>query len=72
MLKTIEQLKDKKIKLENKVNDVKSKIDGIQNRAKERKSVEQKQRDQEREFLTFQEEHLTKFHTTIAEKIKKA
>jgi FtsZ-binding cell division protein ZapB len=52
-LKTIEQLKDKKIKLENKVNDVKSKIDGIQNRAKERKSVEQKQRDQEREFLTF-------------------
>merc|ERR1719183_3284188 len=56
--KTIEQLDCKKTKLENKVQELKSKIEAIEKRNKERKEVEIKKREQEVEFLQYQETHL--------------
>ena len=43
----IEELETRKIKLENKVTELKSKIDAIETRNKERKEIEQKKRDTE-------------------------
>lgn len=68
--KTIEQLESKKTKLENKVQELKSKIDAIEKRNKERKEVEIKKREQEVEFLKYQEAHLSKFLKQVAEKAK--
>lgn len=68
--KTIEQLEHKKTKLENKVSELKSKIEAIEKRNKERMAIEQKKRDQEVEFLKYQENHLTKFLNTVKEKSK--
>ena len=68
--KTIEQLESKKTKLENKVQELKSKIDAIEKRNKERKEVEIKKREQEVEFLKYQEGHLSKFLKQVAEKAK--
>ena len=45
MEKTIEQLEQKKTKLENKILELKSKIEAIEKRNKERKDVEAKKRD---------------------------
>ena len=66
--KTIEQLEHKKTKLENKVSELKSKIDAIDKRNKERKEVEGKKRDQEIEFLRYQEQHLNKFLKSVTDK----
>jgi dynein light intermediate chain len=68
--KTIEQLESKKTKLENKVQELKSKIEAIEKRNKERKEVEIKKREQEVEFLKYQEAHLSKFLKQVAEKAK--
>ena len=68
--KTIEQLEHKKTKLENKVLELKSKIEAIEKRNKERKDVEAKKRDQEVEFLQYQETHLQKFLNQVREKSK--
>ena len=68
--KTIEQLEAKKTKLENKVQELKSKIEAIEKRNKERKEVEQKKREQEVEFLKYQEGHLAKFLKAVTEKAK--
>lgn len=68
--KTIEQLESKKTKLENKVQELKSKIEAIEKRNKERKEVEIKKREQEVEFLKYQEQHLSKFLKQVAEKAK--
>ena len=68
--KTIEQLEHKKTKLENKVSELKSKIDAIDKRNKERKEVEGKKRDQEIEFLRYQELHLNKFLKSVTDKQK--
>ena len=54
-------MEQKKVKLENKVSELKSKIEAIDKRNRERKDVEQKKREQEVEFLKYQEQHLTKF-----------
>ena len=63
--KRIEDLEARKIKLENKVIELKSKMDAIDKRNKERKEVEQKKREQEIEFLKYQESHLSKFLKTL-------
>ena len=68
MEKTIEQLEQKKVKLENKVSELKSKIEAIDKRNRERKEVEQKKREQEVEFLKYQEQHLTKFLKQVNDK----
>ena len=68
--KTIETLEHKKTKLENKVSELKSKIEAIAKRNQERQDVESKKRDQEVEFLKFQETHLTKFLSSVKEKTK--
>ena len=68
--KTIEQLEHKMTKLENKVSELKSKIDAIDKRNKERKEVEGKKRDQEIEFLRYQEQHLNKFLKSVTDKQK--
>ena len=68
--KTIKQLEDRKIKLENKVSELKSKIDAIEKRNRERKDVELKKREQEVEFLKHQEQHLNKFLKSVSEKAK--
>jgi dynein light intermediate chain len=46
-------LEAKKTKLENKVIELKSKIEAIEKRNKERKEVEQKKRQDEIEFLKY-------------------
>ena len=63
----IEELEARKIKLENKVTELKSKIDAIETRNKERKEIEQKKRDQEIDFLKYQENHLAKFLKTLTD-----
>lgn len=70
MEKTIEQLEHKKTKLENKVAELNSKIEAIEKRNKGRREVEQAKREKEIEFLKYQEEHLTKFLTSVKEKGK--
>jgi len=56
------------VKLENKVSELKSKIEAIDKRNRERKDVEQKKREQEVEFLKYQEQHLTKFLKQVNDK----
>ena len=68
--KTIDGLEHKKTKLENKVSELKAKIEAIEKRNKERKEVELKKREQEVEFLRYQEQHLTKFLNQVKEKSK--
>lgn len=63
--KKIEELDAKKTRLQNKVIELESKIDAIDKRNKERKEAEQKKRDQEIEFLKYQETHLSKFLKNI-------
>ena len=52
------------------MQELKSKIDAIEKRNKERKEVEIKKREQEVEFLKYQEAHLSKFLKQVAEKAK--
>jgi dynein light intermediate chain len=52
------------------VSELKSKIEAIEKRNKERKDVEAKKREQEVDFLKYQEQHLTKFLNTVREKTK--
>lgn len=47
--------------------ELESKIEAIDKRNKERKEAEQKKRDQEIEFLKYQETHLSKFLKNINE-----
>ena len=68
--KNIEDLETKKTKLENKVIELKSKIEAIEKRNRERRDVEVKKRDQEIEFLKYQESHLSKFLKSIADSAK--
>jgi dynein light intermediate chain len=68
--KTIEQLEHKKTKLENKVSELKSKIEAIEKRNKERRDVEAKKREQEVEFLKYQEGHLQRFLNQVKDKAK--
>jgi dynein light intermediate chain len=51
--------------LENKVIELKSKIEAIEKRNRERQEVEQKKRMDELEFLRYQEQHLVKFIKSI-------
>ena len=62
--------KTKKTKLENKVIELKSKIEAIEKRNRERREVEVKKRDQEIEFLKYQESHLSKFLKNISDSAK--
>lgn len=50
--------------------ELQSKIEAIEKRNKGRREVEQEKRDKEIVFLKYQEEHLTKFLTTVKEKSK--
>lgn len=63
----IEELESKKTKLENKVIELKSKIEAIEKRNRERLEVENKRREEEINFLKYQEGHLVKFIKTISE-----
>lgn len=63
----IEDLEVTKTKRENKVIELKSKIEAIEKRNRERVEVEQKKRIDELEFLRYQETHLVKFIKTISE-----
>lgn len=65
--KKIEELETKKTKLENKVIELKSKIEAIEKRNRERREVEVKKREQEIEFLKYQEQHLSKFLKSVAD-----
>ncbi len=55
------ELEAKRTKLDNKVVELKAKIDAIAKRNDERKEVEAKRRDEEIKFLKYQESHLQKF-----------
>ena len=63
----IEELEAKKTKLQNKVTELESKIEAIDKRNKERKEAEAKKREQEIEFLKYQETHLSKFLKSLTE-----
>jgi len=63
----IDELESKKTKLENKVIELKSKIEAIEKRNRERLEVENKRREEEINFLKYQEGHLVKFIKTISE-----
>lgn len=64
----IDDLEARKTKLHNKVIELKSKIEAIENRNKERKEIEQEKREKEIEFLKYQESHLSKFLKNLGEK----
>lgn len=61
MEKRIAELEAKRTKQENKVIELKSKIEAIQKRNEERKEVESKKRVDEIAFLKYQESHLNKY-----------
>ena len=61
MEKRIAELEAKRTKQENKVIELKSKIEAIQKRNEERKEVEAKKRVEEIAFLKYQEMHLNKY-----------
>ncbi len=58
----------KRTKLDNKVVELKAKIDAIDKRNVERKEVESKKREEEIKFLKYQETHLSKFLKHVQEK----
>ena len=63
-------MEHKKTRLENKVSELKSKLDAIDRRNKERKEVEGKKRESEVDFLKYQEQHLAKFLKSVTDKSK--
>ena len=63
----IKEQEDKKIRNENRVAELKRKLEGIEIRNKERVVFEAKRRDEERRFIIQQEEHLKKFLEEIKE-----
>ena len=67
MEKKIEELEVKKTKLENKVLELKSKIEAIEKRNQERRDVEAKKREEEIDFLKYQRDHLDKFLKSVQE-----
>jgi len=64
--KRIADLEAKKTKQENKVIELKSKIEAIEKRNNERREVEKTKRDQETAFLKYQEGHLSKFLKSVS------
>ena len=58
------------MKLENKVSEQKAKIEAINARNRARAEDEKKKREEEVEFLKYQEQHLTKFLKQVTEKSK--
>lgn len=66
--KRIAELEAKRTKQENKVVELKSKIDAIEKRNSERKEVEAKKREEEIKFLKYQETHLQKFLKNVDNK----
>lgn len=63
----IEELEERKTKLENKVIELKSKIDAIEKRNKERREIEKQEREEEINFLRYQEGHLSKFLKSLTD-----
>ena len=66
--KTIQTLEAKKKKQSNKVIELKSKIEAINQRNNERREVEQKKRADEIKFLNYQATHLQRFLKNIETK----
>jgi len=65
--KRIAELEAKKTKQENKVIELKSKIEAIDKRNNDRKEAEAKKREDEIKFLKYQESHLSKFLKNVTE-----
>ena len=59
--KRITELEAKKTKQENKVIELKSKLEAIEKRNSERRAVDKTKREEEIAFLKYQETHLSKF-----------
>ena len=57
----LEELKRKKMKLENREIELKSKIDAIEKKNKEKRKIDEDRRTAELEFLKYQETHLSNF-----------
>jgi dynein light intermediate chain len=66
--KRITELEAKRTKQDNKVVELKAKIDAIDKRNVERKEVEAKKREEEIKFLKYQETHLSKFLKQVSDK----
>lgn len=67
--KRIDEFDARRLKQDNKIVELKAKIDAIDKRNAERKEVEAKKREEEVRFLKVQENHLSKFLKTVNEKI---
>jgi dynein light intermediate chain len=57
----LEELKRKKMRLENREIELKSKIDAIEKKNKEKRKIDEERRTSELEFLKYQETHLSTF-----------
>ena len=66
--KRIAELEAKRTKQDNKVVELKAKIDAIDKRNAERREVEAKKREDEIKFLKYQETHLSKFLKSVNDK----
>lgn len=66
--KKISELEVKQTKQQNKVIELKSKMEAIDKRNKERRKVETEKRKNEQEFLRYQEKHLSSFLKNLEQK----
>ena len=64
----ISELEVKQTKQQNKVIELKSKMEAIDKRNKERRKVETEKRKNEQEFLRYQEKHLSSFLKNLEQK----
>ena len=62
-----EELRKKKAKLENREIELKSKLDALEKKNKEKAKVDEDRRTAELDFLKYQENHLSQFLTTLQE-----
>ena len=61
----LDELKKKKMRLENREIELKSKIDAIEKKNKEKRKIDEERRTAELEFLKYQENHLSNFLQSI-------
>jgi len=65
--KKLEELKKKQSKLQNRDIELKSKLDAVEKKNKERAKTDEERRTAELDFLKYQENHLSQFLTTLQE-----
>ena len=67
MEEQIKELETRKTKLDKKVEELKAKKESIEERNEERMAIEKKTREDEIEFLKYQESHLQKYLKSVTD-----